>query len=168
MNFTSHYDSPVGKLLLASDGEHLTGLWLEGQKFYGAGLAQDTVPKDDLPVFVQTKSWLEQYFLGKQPESGTIPITFQNSGFRMQIWNLLMEIPYGETVTYGYLAKLYEQRTGKKTAARAVGGAVGRNPISILVPCHRVVGAGGALTGYAAGTDRKKFLLEHENASSGR
>lgn len=162
MKFTTCYDSPVGKLLLASDGEHLTGLWLEGQKFYAEGLGQDAVPEDDLPVFVRMKNWLEKYFQGKRPDPGTIPVVFQNSDFRVQIWNLLLEIPYGETVTYGQLAKLYEQRTGKKTAARAVGGAVGRNPISILVPCHRVVGADGTLTGYAGGVENKQYLLQLE------
>lgn len=168
MRFITHCASPVGMLLLASDGENLTGLWLEGQKFYAEGLAQTAAVKDELPVFTQTKNWLDEYFEGGQPDPAQLPLNPSGTEFQQVVWRLLLEIPYGEVVAYGALAKRYERRTGKKTAARAVGGAVGRNPISIIVPCHRVVGADGSLTGYAGGTERKTFLLEHETASSGR
>ena len=164
MKFTAKYPSPVGELLLASDGEHLTGLWLEGQKHYGAWLEPDTAPMDSLPIFAQTKQWLDDYFAGKNPDPHSLPLSFCASKFRQEIWQLLQEIPYGEVTTYGQLAKEYGARFGRKTAARAVGGAVGRNPISIIVPCHRVVGAGG-LTGYAGGLNKKRFLLELERTA---
>lgn len=165
MKFTAKYPSPIGELLLASDGEALTGLWLEGQKHYAAGLNADAAPLDSLPVFQQAKRWLDDYFAGKNPDSRPLPLSFCGSRFRQEIRQLLLEIPYGEVVTYGHLAKEYEARFGRKTAARAVGGAVGRNPISIIVPCHRVVGVGG-LTGYAGGLSAKRFLLELEEMAS--
>lgn len=162
MRFTSSYSSPVGKLLLASDGESLTGLWLEGQKYYAAGLCTDAEERRGLPVFLQTKGWLDRYFKGEHSDPQNLPLCATGSPFRIQIWQLLLQIPYGEIITYGQLAKLYEQTTGKSTSARAVGGAVGRNPISIIVPCHRVVGAGDSLTGYAGGIAKKQLLLELE------
>lgn len=162
MRFTARYPSPVDGLLLASDGELLTGLWLDGQKHYAAGLSPDAVPSDHLPVFQKTKHWLDDYFAGRRPQPSALPLTLSGSEYRRRIWALLLDIPYGETTSYGQLAKEYEVRYGVKTAARAVGGAVGRNPVSIIVPCHRVVGVGGALTGYAGGTDAKRFLLELE------
>ena len=161
MRFTTNPPSPVGELLLASDGEHLTGLWLAGQKYYGEWLEPNAVSMDSLPIFAQTKQWLDDYFAGKNPDPHSLPLSFCGSRFRQEIWQLLLEIPYGEVITYGQLAKEYEVRFGRKTAARAVGGAVGRNPISIIVPCHRVVGANG-LTDYAGGLDRKNFLLQLE------
>jgi len=164
MKFTTKYPSPVGELLLASDGEHLTGLWLAGQKYYGAGLPTGAATQDSLPIFAQTKQWLDDYFAGKNPNLHSLPLSFCGSKFRQDIWQLLLEIPYGEVVTYGQLAKEYGARFGRKTAARAVGGAVGRNPISIIVPCHRVVGANG-LTGYAGGLSAKRFLLELERTA---
>ena len=159
MRFTTRYESPVGELLLASDGEALTGLWLEGQKYYAAGVKESAETKDSLPIFEQTKHWLDEYFAGRRPEVRELPVVFCGSRFQCAVWQLLTEIPYGQLTTYGQLAKEYEARTGRITAARAVGGAVGRNPISILVPCHRVVGADGSITGYAGGAERKRFLL---------
>ena len=162
MRFTARYESPVGGLLLASDGERLTGLWLDGQKHYAAGLSPDAAPLDSLPVFQQAKQWLDDYFAGKRPEPSALPLALSGSEYRRKIQLLLLNIPYGETVGYGQLAKEYEARYGVKTAARAVGSAVGRNPISIIIPCHRVVGTDGTLTGYAGGMDAKRFLLELE------
>lgn len=162
MRFTSSYSSPVGRLLLASDGESLTGLWLEGQKYYAAGLCPNAVERSALPVFLQTKVWLDRYFGGEHAEPKELPLSPAGTPFCTEIWRFLLQIPYGEVLTYGQLAKLYEQATGKSTSARAVGGAVGRNPISIIIPCHRVVGAGGSLTGYAGGIAKKQLLLELE------
>lgn len=162
MRYTTTCNSPVGKLLLASDGAHLIGLWLEGQKHYAEGLGDATVTEDSLPIFAQTKRWLDAYFAGEQPQIETIPLAPEGSEFRRRICRLLCEIPYGTLTTYGQLAKDYQARFGQKTAARAVGGAVGKNPISILIPCHRVVGANGAITGYAGGLDNKRILLAHE------
>lgn len=161
MTYITHCDSPVGTLLLASDGENLIGLWLEGQKHYGNGLDDAVVTEDSLPIFSRTKRWLEAYFAGEQPSIEGLPLAPGGSEFRRRICRLMCEIPYGELTTYGQLAKNYEVRFGKKTSARAVGGAVGRNPISILIPCHRVVGAGG-ITGYAGGLAKKRILLELE------
>lgn len=161
MTHTASYISPVGELLLASDGESLIGLWLAGQKYYGNGLDDAVVTEDSLPIFSRTKRWLEAYFAGEQPSIEGLPLAPGGSEFRRRICRLMCEIPYGELTTYGQLAKDYEVRFGQKTSARAVGGAVGRNPISILIPCHRVVGAGG-ITGYAGGLDKKRILLELE------
>lgn len=162
--FTADYDSPIGKLLLASDGTALTGLWLEDQKHYAAGLVGDVTSAEQLPVFVQAKAWLDDYFAGKAPDPSVLPLAPHGSEYRRRIWQLLLEIPYGEVVTYGQLAKEYEAQFEHKTAARAVGGAVGHNPISIMIPCHRVVGANG-LTGYAGGLSAKRFLLELERTA---
>lgn len=164
--YTASYSSPVGELLLASDGENLTGLWLEGQKHYADGLDDSAETECSLPVFDCTKRWLDDYFAGKQPAIDLIPLAPQGSEFRRRICQLMCEIPYGSLTTYGQLAKDYEARFGQKTSARAVGGAVGRNPISIIIPCHRVVGAGGAITGYAGGLDKKRILLTHEGITA--
>ena len=159
MRFKSNYDLPLGNLTLASDGEALTGLWFADQKYFGAGQLDDA-EEAELPVFAETRRWLDEYFAGRVPER--LPaLRLDGTAFQKAVWALLLEIPYGETVTYGALsARLTEQ--GIPASAQAVGGAVGRNPISILVPCHRVVGTGMKLTGYAGGLDRKRWLLTHE------
>lgn len=162
MMYTASCESPVGELLLASDGKSLTGLWLAGQKHYAAGVDETAVSDHSLPVFDHAKRWLDDYFAGKQPAIDRLPIAPQGSEFRRRICQLLCGIPYGTLITYGQLAKDYEAKFGQKTSARAVGGAVGRNPISIVIPCHRVVGANGAITGYAGGLDKKRLLLAHE------
>jgi len=153
--FTTRLTSPLGPLTLASDGENLTGLWLEGQKYFAAGLDPDTRDAPALPVFQETEAWLERYFAGRRPPD-LPPLAPRGSGFRQSVWKKLLEIPYGQTRSYGELA----EELG--SSPRAVGGAVGHNPISILIPCHRVVGAQGSLTGYAGGVEKKKFLLELE------
>lgn len=162
----TEYPSPLGTLTLAADesGEALAGLWLAGQKYFPQGLTETAVHKE-LPIFMQTRDWLARYFAGERPESGELPLAFHGSEFQRAVWEELRRIPYGKTVTYGELAAALAGRgRGQKTSARAVGGAVGRNPISIIVPCHRVVGAGGGLTGYAGGLERKEWLLRHEGA----
>ena len=147
---------------MASDGGKLTGLWFEQQKYFGAGL-REHVMEEKLPIFEQTTVWLEQYFRGERPELAKLPLAPKGSAFRMEVWKLLCRIPYGEVTTYGELAKeIAETRGVKRMSAQAVGGAVGHNPISIIIPCHRVIGSDGSLTGYAGGVELKRALLEHE------
>ena len=163
MQYTHSYESPLGRMLLASDGAALTGLWFVGQKYYAAALDGQHEEKA-LPVFEQTKSWLDIYFSGKKPDF-TPPLEPVGSEFRREVWELLLSIPYGRTVTYAELAAaIAERRSLSHMSAQAVGGAVGHNPISIIIPCHRVVGSGGSLTGYAGGIDRKIRLLSLEGA----
>ena len=162
MPFVTTLPSPVGTLTLASDGEALTGLWLEGQKYFGAGLPDTAVRAAELPVFQAAEAWLAAYF-SRSPLPALPPLAPRGTPFRQAVWQLLREIPYGTVTTYGALAQTLRDR-GVSAAAQAVGGAVGRNPISILIPCHRCVGSGGSLTGYAGGVARKRFLLELEGA----
>jgi len=151
--------SPLGKLILSSDGVSLTGLWLDGQKYF-AGIPEDAVEEAQLPVFHETAQWLEAYFGGAVPSS--LPcLAPEGSPFQQAVWKLLREIPYGKTVTYGELAAQL-RRGGIAASAQAVGGAVGHNPISILIPCHRVLGADSSLTGYAGGLEAKRALLKLE------
>jgi len=154
--------SPLGKLYLASDGTALTGLWIENQKYFAATLPSETTEKADLPVFRQTENWLRAYFAG-EPLPSLPPLQPEGSPFRQAVWKLLLEIPYGKTTTYGILTA-HLKATGIPAAPQAVGGAVGHNPISILIPCHRVLGVDGSLTGYAGGVEKKQFLLELEGA----
>lgn len=156
-------DSPIGRLTAASDGTNLTGLWLEGQKYYGATL-ENPIVRQDLPVFALLKQWLDVYFAGGQPDV-VLPLAPSGSEFRQAVWGALIEIPYGTIVTYGDIAKqLRQSGMAPKASARAVGGAVGHNPIAILIPCHRVMGASGSLTGYAGGVEAKAHLLQLEKA----
>ena len=161
MRFTTTLSSPVGLLTLASDGEAITGLWLEGQKYFGAGLS-DTVQGKTLPVFAAANAWLEAYF-AKALLPPLPPLSPQGSPFRQAVWQLLREIPCGAVTTYGALTRAMREQ-GVPASPQAVGGAVGHNPISILIPCHRCVGSDGSLTGYAGGVEKKKFLLELEGA----
>lgn len=163
--YLTRLDSPVGELLLAAGDDALRGLWLAGQKHYAPGTEGGEI-RDDLPVFAQAKEWLDAYFGGKRPNPGLLSLAPRGTPYQQEIWALLREIPYGEVTTYGALAKRYEEKTGRKTSARAVGSAVGRNPISIIVPCHRVVGVDGSLTGFAAGLERKTFLLKLEQGKT--
>lgn len=161
MQYTTTYQSPLGGLLLACDEIGLTGLWFEGEKFYALGLDSDHEEKE-MPVFAKVKRWLDIYFSGHEPDI-VPPLHMIGSDFQISVWKLLMQISYGETTTYGELAKRMAKERGlPRMSAQAVGGAVGHNRISIIVPCHRVVGAGGSLTGYAGGIDRKKKLLTLE------
>ena len=161
MEYVYHLDSPLGGITLCSDGEALTGLWFDGQKHFAEGLGPDREERA-LPVFAQTERWLAVYFSGREPDFAP-PLRWSSTPFREAVWTALLAIPYGETATYGQLAEAVARRTGREhVSPRAVGGAVGRNPISLIVPCHRIVGRGGALTGYAAGLERKRYLLELE------
>ena len=164
MEYTRHYDSPLGGITLASDGEALTGLWFDGQKHFAATLDPEHKERA-LPVFEQTEAWLEAYFSGKRPDF-TPTLRPKGSDFRRTVWELLLALPCGQTTTYGKLAAALEARTGRRVSARAVGGAVGHNPISLIIPCHRVLGADGSLTGYAAGAERKLYLLRLEGADA--
>lgn len=167
MEFYTQYASPLGQLTLRSDGTALTGLWMEGQKYF-SGIEPAWQRRDDLPLFAAARQWLDDYFAGAQPDVSSLPLSLQGTAFRQEVWQLLLEIPYGATTTYGALAAQLAQRRGMAHfSAQAVGSAVGKNPISILVPCHRVVGSGGALTGYAGGLPRKTWLLHHEEHKIG-
>ena len=160
MDYVYRYDSPIGKMTIASDGTALTGLWFDGQKYFFVTLSESFEEKL-LPFFEDTKRWLDTYFNGEIPDF--IPeLCFRSTPFRKAVWDILLTIPYGQTITYGEIAEILAQQTGKKMYAQAVGGAVGHNPVSIIIPCHRVVGADGSMTGYAGGIDRKRFLLELE------
>lgn len=160
MTFVQTYDSPLGGMLLAADEHGLTGAWFDGQKYFAHGLPAERTVRET-PVLAQTKRWLEVYFSGKAPDF-LPPLHPAGSAFRQAVWELLLKIPYGKTATYGALAK--QLAAGAGMSAQAVGGAVGHNAISVLIPCHRVVGADGSLTGYAGGIDRKIRLLELEHA----
>ena len=155
MVYYTEYQSPMGQLLLTSDGEHLTGLGMD------CPAPREAEKADALPVLQQTVCWLDAYFRGENPPV-TVPVAASGSAFQQRVWQRLREIPYGKAITYGDIAREMEAQTGKRMSAQAVGGAVGSNPISILVPCHRVVGAGGKLTGYEWGLERKAWLLRHE------
>ena len=153
MQYTSRYASPLGSILLAADDIGLVGLWFEGQKYFANGL-EKTHEEKEIPLFAKVKRWLDVYFSGQQPQF-TVPLHFIGSDFQKEVWELLCTIPYGQTTTYGAIAK-------QQMSAQAVGGAVGHNKISIIVPCHRVVGKNGSLTGYAGGIDKKAELLRLE------
>ena len=159
MLFLTHYASPLGPILLAADETGLTGLWFEGQKYFPSFLGVDYQEKET-PVLTETARWLDVYFSGKDPDI-LPPLHPQGSPFRQAVWNILLTIPRGQTMTYGEIAR----RLGVHSA-QAVGGAVGHNPISLIIPCHRVVGAGGSLTGYAGGVDKKQALLELEDVGT--
>lgn len=162
---TTTYASPVGCLTLACDGDKLVGLWLEGQKYFGAGLAPQLLPKDNVPVLAAAKRWLDRYFCGEQPHPGELPLAPLGSAFRQEVWRILCDIPYGAVTTYGDIARQLAALRGLQSmSAQAVGGAVGHNPISIIIPCHRVVGTNGSLTGYAGGIAAKEALLHLEGA----
>lgn len=163
MYYMTEYPSPIGKLTLASDGTHIVGLWLEGQKFFMDTLPQLPVRRDELEVFGSARTWLDRYFTGDKPRCGELTLKPIGGEFRQAVWNCLCRIPYGELTTYGAIAKSVAAELGRRTmSAQAVGGAVGRNPISIIIPCHRVVGAKGDLTGYAGGLEKKHWLLRLE------
>lgn len=169
MFYSMHYPSPVGELLLASEDENIVGLWIEGQKYFADTVIDEITEKPKLPVFSTARQWLDQYFAGKNPSISGLPLAPQGSEFRQNVWKLLCEIPYGEVTTYGEIARLMAVRMNRPSmSAQAVGGAVGHNPISIIIPCHRVVGASGSLTGYAGGISKKIKLLEHEGVDMSR
>lgn len=163
MQYTQRYNSPLGGMLLAADDVGLTGLWFDCERFFAQHLGTQYTERET-PILAQTKRWLDIYFGGKEP-AFTPPLHPKGTPFRMAVWELLLQIPYGQTTTYGALARQMAAQLGKsKMSAQAVGGAVGHNEISIIIPCHRVVGTGGCLTGYAGGLDKKIGLLQTEHA----
>lgn len=163
MYYSAHYTSPLGPLMLAGDKDNLVGLWMEGQKYFAATVKDGFRESPDIPALVCAKKWLDAYFAGKKPAISGLPLAPVGGEFRKAVWEILCDIPYGSYTTYGEIAKKMADRTGKKSmSSQAVGGAVGHNPVSIIIPCHRVVGANGSLTGYAGGISKKIKLLEHE------
>ena len=167
MTFIQHYRSPLGGILLAADEAGLTGLWFEGEKYF-ANLLGPEQKERETPALQRTKRWLDVYFSGREPDF-TPPLHLVGSPFRRAVWKLLLQIPYGQTTTYGALAQQLAAKQGKtRMSAQAVGGAVGHNEISIIIPCHRVVGTSGSLTGYAGGIEKKVRLLQLEHVDMGR
>ncbi len=167
MAYTQHYDSPLGGILLAADDVGLTGLWFDGQKYFARGLSNERI-EQETSVLAEAKRWLDIYFTGKEPDF-TPPLHPIGSAFRRSVWEILLQIPYGQTTTYGEIARQLAKKQGlERMSAQAVGGAVGHNEISIIIPCHRVVGADGSLTGYAGGIGKKEALLELERADMRR
>ena len=165
MEYTAHYDSPLGGITLSSDGAVLLGLRFDGQKLFADTLAPDREERA-LPVFDLTKRWLDVYFGGRDPGFAP-PLGMKSTPFRRAVWEILLTIPFGRTMTYGEIAAELARRNGlARMSAQAVGGAVGHNPVALIVPCHRVIGADGSLTGYGGGLDRKRFLLALESADA--
>lgn len=165
MYYSTVYSSPVGEITLACDesGTALVGLWMEGQKYFLDTLPELPVPKDDLPILRQSKQWLDRYFAGEKPEISELKLSPIGGAFRQEVWSILCQIPYGQVMTYGEIGKAIAAKRGlERMSSQAVGGAVGHNPISVIIPCHRVVGSGGSLTGYSGGMAKKTWLLEHE------
>lgn len=163
MTYTQQYTSPLGGILLAANDIGLTGLWFDGQKYYADTLPAEHIERET-PILTDAKRWLDVYFTGNEPDF-TPPLHIVGSAFRQKVWKLLLQIPYGQAVTYGELARqLAEKQGAEHMSAQAVGCAVGHNPISLIIPCHRVVGTHGSLTGYAGGIDKKIMLLELEQA----
>ena len=161
MNYICHYLSPLGGITFAGNGAALTGLWFDGQKYFPHKLISEST-EAELPIFIQAAKWLDAYFSGSIPDFMP-PISLQTTPFRKAVCDILLTIPYGQTMTYGGIADIIAEQKGiARMSAQAVGGAVGHNPIAIIVPCHRVIGADGSLTGYAGGIDRKLELLKCE------
>ena len=157
------YESKIGLLYLISDGESLIGCYLEGQKYFPNNI-DNYYMNEELSILVKSKVWLEKYFNGENPSIDEIPLNYIGTEFRKTVWEVLKEISYGELVTYKHIAKKIAKAKGLETmSAQAVGGAVGHNPLLIFIPCHRVIGIDGSLTGYAAGLENKRFLLNLES-----
>lgn len=161
MQYTNTYQSPLGEILLAADDEGLTGLWFDQEKYYALNLAPEHEEKET-PAITEARRWLDVYFSGKKPDF-LPPLHMLGTSFQKDVWNILLSIPYGRTTTYGEIARqLARQRGLARMSAQAIGGAVGHNEISVIIPCHRVVGKNGSLTGYAGGIDKKTYLLKLE------
>jgi methylated-DNA-[protein]-cysteine S-methyltransferase len=161
MEYIHKIKSPIGILTVSSDGRNISGLWIEGQKYFANTLGKDVL-EQNMPIFENIQNWLGIYFSGKEPDFMP-PLKPRGTPYQTLIWDALCKIPYGHTTSYGRLAKQFElQYEGRHTSARAIGSAVGHNPISILIPCHRVIGKNNNLTGYAGGIDKKIKLLKLE------
>ena len=160
--FKSYYNSNLGKIIIVADNRYIYGLYFDNQKYLPENLEKLEI-NNNSPIIKQVKLWLEEYFNAKKPNLENLPIKLIGSEFKMLVWSVLKTIPYGKTITYGEIAKTLARKTNKeKISARAVGNAVGHNPISIIIPCHRVIGANGKITGYAGGIDKKTALLKLE------
>ncbi len=170
MIHTTHYDSPIGRFLLAARGNALTGLWIEGQKYFPDSFKEEEMTeREGCQVLKDTKTWLDRYFAGEKPSIQELPLKPEGSDFRRQVWDILCRIPYGQVTTYKEISKKIADANGlDHMSAQAVGGAVGHNPISVIIPCHRVVGTDGSLTGYGGGIDKKIKLLTHEGVDMER
>lgn len=167
MIYTCNYLSPLGNILLASDEIGLTGLWFEGQKYFANTLPDDRISQET-EILTEAKKWLDVYFSGEEPKFTPL-LHPMGSTFRQEVWKVLLEIPYGQTITYGEIAgKMAEIKNVSRMSAQAVGGAVGHNEVSIIIPCHRVVGTNGSLTGYAGGIDKKIALMQLEHTDMSR
>lgn len=168
MIYTSIYKSPIGQILIGTKDNKLVGVWIENQKYYLSDFKEKVERVDNYnnEAITKTKKWLDKYFNKEKPNVNELEIDLIGSEFRKSVWEVLKKIPYGEVITYNDIAKEIAKQKGiNKMSAQAVGGAVGHNPISIIIPCHRVVGANGSLTGYAGGIKNKKYLLEHEGVN---
>lgn len=160
--YKTYYASPIGRILILTDANALLGLWLEGQKYFGAGYDLEQAQQEETEVSQHVAAWLDAYFKGENPATDEIPLAPQVTEFRSKVLTVLRKIPYGQTSTYSDVLRELQAEYGKIGSARAVGSAIGHNPISLLIPCHRIVGSDGKLTGYAGGLDKKAFLLELE------
>ncbi len=161
MKYMSRYESPLGEVTLVADDKSLVGLWFIGQKNYMFNIDSD-VKSEDNSILIEAKEWLDAYFEGKNPDK-VLPLHFKGTDFQKEVWKILYTIPYGKTMTYGEIAKMIAKKRGiKRMSSQAIGGAISHNPIAIIVPCHRVIGSDGRLTGYAGGIGIKKRLLELE------
>ena len=157
------YESKIGLLYLISDGKSLIGCYLEGQKYFPNNI-DNYYLNEELSILVKSKEWLEKYFNGENPSIDEITLNYIGTEFRKTVWEILKDISYGELVTYKHIAEIIAKAKGLNTmSAQAVGGAVGHNPLLIFIPCHRVIGVDGSLTGYAAGLENKRFLLNLES-----
>lgn len=165
MLYSVDYESPVGKLTLAADEKALVGLWMSGQRYFGSSLQVEMLCHEIIPVLGNAVSWLDAYFAGGKPSLENVSLSPQGTDFQLSVWKALCTIPYGKTSTYGAIARQLSAELGRNVSPRAVGNAVGHNPISIIIPCHRVVGTAGGLTGYAGGLERKKYLLQLEGVN---
>ena len=171
MYYSTTYPTPIKQITLAcdDDGKNIVGLWTEGQKYHGDTIPEAMIRRDDMPIFDDAKKWLNRYFSGEKPEISELPLAPIGGAFRQLVWQILCEIPYGTVITYGDIAKKIAVKMGKESmSSQAVGGAVGHNPISIIIPCHRVVGSNGSLTGFSGGIQMKAKLLELEGVDMSR
>ena len=169
MHWKIIYVSPIGKMTVVCDKEqkYITGLWIEGQKYFQDTLSEEPLCGEDVPVLQKAGKWLDAYFAGKKPAPSALPLKPAGSEFRQEVWKILCEIPYGNVMTYGEIAKRMALKMGRETmSAQAVGGAVAHNPVSVIIPCHRIVGTNGSLTGYAGGIGKKIKLLELEGVDT--
>ena len=163
MYYSTTYSSPIGTVTLACYDNSLVGLWTAGQKYHGNTIPEVMIENNDIPIFGAAKKWLDRYFAGEKPNIAELPLAPIGGEFRQSVWKILCEIPYGKVITYGGIAKKIAVKMGRNSmSSQAVGGAVGHNPISIIIPCHRVVGSNGSLTGFAGGVQMKVKLLELE------